>query len=249
MAEQYMMFDSVDGDREVTAADFALYYSEILTNGVFYRNKEPSLKAYKKTGLVSTVEVGAAFIEGYMYRNTEEKELTHDIGSGSYPRIDRVVLRLDRSISERNILAIIKQGTPSSNPQPPSLQRDDVVYELSLAQVRIDRGSNEINRITDERHNPALAGVVSSVIEVPTDVFMDEWDSFFNTVSEQVTNAATDYMDQMTENLENYEQLFHSWLADQQTEGFVLGGFRMYVGDTPPENPNQYDRWLDTSEE
>lgn len=182
MAEEFFMFDSVNADREVTAADFAKYYQELLTNGVFYRNNIPSLKVAKGTGLVSSVEVGAAFVEGYLYRNTASINLTHPAGNASYPRIDRVVVRLNRNIANRDIRVIIKSGTPATTPLPPTLERNDLIYELSLAQVRVNAGNTAIATVLDERLDQSLCGVVSSVVQVPTDVFQQEWDDFIGSI-------------------------------------------------------------------
>lgn len=260
-----MMFDSVDGDREVTAADFAKYYTEILTNGVFHRNNLPSLRVSKGVGLTTSVEIGAAFVEGYMYRNTAPIELLHTVGNPSYPRIDRVVVKLDRTISKRYVRVFVKEGIPATTPQPPALQRDDFVYELSLAQVRVNAGTSVINSVTDERMDQAMCGVVSSIIEVPTSAFLLEWRDFYNaTVASLdviVSNykktladnkiaadqSLTEYVSKLETNLAGYGTEFSNWLAQQQTQGFVLGGFRVYIGPTPPVNPSQYDRWVDTS--
>ncbi|MGN7409973.1 hypothetical protein [Sporosarcina sp. SAFN-010] len=265
MAEEFMMFDSVDGDREVTAADFAKYYTEILTNGVFHRNGLPSLRLTKGAGLTTSVEIGAAFIEGYMYRNTAPIELLHAVGNPSYPRIDRVVVRLDRTISKRYVRVFVKEGVPATTPQPPVLQRDDFVYELSLAQVRVSAGVSAINSVTDERMDQELCGVVSSIIQVPTSAFLLEWRDFFDatvasldvvvanykkTLADNKAAAdqsLTEYVAKLEKNLAGYGTEFSNWLAQQQTKGFVLGGFRVYIGPTPPANPSQYDRWVDTS--
>lgn len=247
MAEEFMMFDSVDNDREVTAADFAKYYHEILTNGVFYRNGLPSLKVTKTTGLNTSVEIGAAFVEGYMYRNTAPIELLHAAGNPSYPRIDRVVVRLDRTIQNRDIRVFIKEGVPATTPQPPVLQRDDFVYELSLSQVRVNPGGSTIVSVTDERMNQSLCGVVSSLIEVPTSVFLDEWNVFFNAINGSITQAKNDFEAQLQTNLIDYETEFATWFATQQAGGFVLGGVTLYSGPSEPPTANLHDRWLDTS--
>lgn len=182
MAEEFFMFDSVDEDRLVTASDFAKYYKEILTNGVFYRNNLPSLGVSKGTGLRSNVDIGASFIEGYMYRNTTALTLTHDVGDQTSPRIDRVVIRLDRNVAKRDIRVAIKKGVPAANPVPPALQRNDIIYELSLAQVRIERGANTIVSVIDERQSQTLCGVVSSIVQVPTDVYQKEWNDFIGSI-------------------------------------------------------------------
>lgn len=296
MTEHFYMFDSVDGDREYTAQDFADYFNEILTTGVFYRNQQPSLRVRQGTGLHTNLDIGGAYVEGYIYRNTAPIEFLHAAGNPSYPRIDRIVIRLDKSISNRYVRTFIKEGTPATNPQPPELQRDDMVYEISLAQVRVNPGASSVASVTDERLNQDVCGVVSSLIEVPTSVFLQEWNEFYDAIvdnveqikqgyeqtianntsqanqsltdyvnqlqankqgyeqviadnTDQADQSLTDYISQLQANLDGYGDEFNVWLADQQTEGFVLGGFRFYTGSTQPTNPNLNDRWLDTSDE
>lgn len=182
MAEEFFMFDSVDGDREVTAADFAKYYKELLTNGVFYRNNLPSLKVSKGTGLISNVDIGAAFIEGQLYRNKVPKELVHATGNPSFPRIDRVVVRLNRNIANRDIRTFVKPGIPATTPLAPALERNDLIYELSLAQVRVNAGTTAIGTVIDERLDQSLCGIVSSLVQPPTDVYQAEWDAFISSI-------------------------------------------------------------------
>ena len=182
MAEEFFMFDSVNNDREVTAEDFAKYFHEVLTNGVFYRNNLPSLKVSKGAGLISSVEIGAAFIEGYLYRNTAPITLTHASGNPSFPRVDRVVVRLNRNIANRDIRIMIKPGIPATNPLPPALERNNIIYELSLAHVRINAGASTISTVIDERLSQDLCGIVSSIVQPPTDVYQKEWDDFLKSI-------------------------------------------------------------------
>ena len=109
----------------------------------------------------STVNAGSAFIEGYEYRNTEALNLTHDAADTTNNRIDRVVVRLDRSPqAEVPIRVLIRKGNPSSTPVPPVLIRDLYIYEISLAKVLIEAGKSfiETSQITDERDDIRVCG-------------------------------------------------------------------------------------------
>lgn len=179
MAEEYSFFNSVNGDREYSADEFAKYFRQFLTTGLYHKNNVPSLKVTATSGLGTKVEAGSAFLEGYMYRNTSDKVLTHAAADVTNPRIDRVVIQLDRSLAKRTIQAIVKKGMPATNPLPPALQRDDIIFEISLAQVRVNAGSATITSVTDERLNESVAGLVSSLITVPTTTFQAQWDAWF----------------------------------------------------------------------
>ncbi|QRG66928.1 hypothetical protein [Brevibacillus choshinensis] len=162
MAEEYSFFNSVDGDREYEADEFAKFFRQFLTSGLFYTNGLPALKVSHVSGLKTKVEAGSALLEGYQYRNTSDLELTHAAADITNPRIDRVVIRLDRSVASRYVKVFVKKGTPATNPAPPALQRDQIIFEVSLAQVRINAGSAAISTVSDERFDLTVAGVVTA---------------------------------------------------------------------------------------
>lgn len=177
--EKSSFFNSVNNDRQYSAEEFAFYFKQFLTSGLYHQNGQPALRVYKDSGMNTRLEAGTAYIEGYMYQNTSDLILTHPVANQTNPRIDRVVLRLDRHVENRYIRAFIKQGSPALNPTPPTLQRDELIYEISLAQVRVNAGATAIEAVTDERFNSSVAGLVSSLITVPTDTFQAQWEEWF----------------------------------------------------------------------
>lgn len=167
MAELSRFFNSVNGDRRYLAEEFAKYFSQFLTNGVYHLNLVPQL-AVKTIGtdLTVYVEPGNALINGFMYENTTNKTLAIDAADPILNRIDRVVIRMNRNIEARNITAQIVKGIPSANPVAPELTRDNYIYEISLAQIYVTKGAMYIgaDNITDERHDITVCGLVHSMI-------------------------------------------------------------------------------------
>lgn len=161
--EKSYFFDSVEGDQRVyQAADFARFHAQIIGNGVSNSSNLPDLEVSAKENMDITLGAGYMFANGYMYENTSTKTLTHDIADTNNDRIDRVVIRFDSNPEERRIYATIKKGTPSSNPVPPSIVRNEYIYEMSVAQVRIIAGKSYIeqSQITDERPNELVCGYI-----------------------------------------------------------------------------------------
>lgn len=186
MAEESSFFNSVNGDRRYDMEQFALYFKQFLSSGLYHTDNKPGLLVSLISELQTKLEPGSAYLEGFMYRNTADITFTHDVADVTNPRIDRIILRLDRNMNTRNIKAFVKKGTPATSPQPPSLQRDSIVYEISLAQVRIDAGKTTITSIKDERLNQDAAGLVSSLITIPTEQFQAAWDNWFNGIKNQI---------------------------------------------------------------
>lgn len=86
---------------------------------------------------------GKAFIQGFMYENTEDLILQFSTNNSPDPRRDRVVLRLDRNTN--TIQAVIKEGTPSSSPSAPSLNTVYPIHEISLATFPVAAGASTVS--------------------------------------------------------------------------------------------------------
>lgn len=184
MAEVYKFFNSAPGDeRWHYASDFADYFSSVLSAGLLLdQNREYGLQVTFDSGLNVKVSTGKALIKGYSYENTTDLTLTHSLPETTLDRIDRIVLRLDLKNASRFIRAFVKEGVASANPVAPDLQRDQYLYELSLAQVRLraNTASIEASDITDERAQEDLCGIVQSLITVPTSVFQQQFNAWFD---------------------------------------------------------------------
>ncbi len=113
-----MFFDSyLDDKRLYSSGDFAKYMRLFYADGVvMHKTNEESLKVYKGTSDLSvSINPGAAIIQGYSYFNDYEPLHKAPLGAdASYPRIDRVVLRL--SLTQRSVSADIKPGTAAYSP-------------------------------------------------------------------------------------------------------------------------------------
>lgn len=197
MAEIFKFFNSAPGDeRWHYASDFADYFGSVLSSGLISNGNSPvGLQVTVNSGTMTTsVNVGRALIKGYSYENTTPLTLTHSIPEQTLDRIDRVVLRLDLKNASRFIKVFVKEGVSALEPIPPTLQRDQYIYELSLAQVRIRKNTSSIvvSDIKDERADENLCGIVQSLITVPTSVFQQQFEiwkiNFVNTKTEEFEN-------------------------------------------------------------
>lgn len=198
MAEISKFFNSAPGDaRTYQASDFADYFGSVLSTGLLHTDNIPALEV-KCDGndLRTYVTPGKAIMQGYLYENnTSNLYLEHALPEATYDRIDRIVLRLDKRNQSRFIRAFVKQGTPSENPVPPDLQRDDFIYELSLAQMRVRANTSTLNPadLIDERLDENLCGLVHSLISIPTSQFQQQWDEFMAGIQDEGFVSAEEF--------------------------------------------------------
>lgn len=144
-----------NGDQEYGQEEFNRYFDNIYESGISVKEDNSMTLGVTSEASNIKVESGFAIVKGFYLYNDSVKSIAVTPDS-NYDRIDRVVVRLNLSSSKVSIE--LKKGAPGSKPQPPSLQRDNLVYELSIAQVYIPR-SGAI-AITDERYRKDLCGAI-----------------------------------------------------------------------------------------
>lgn len=149
-------------DRASDSYDLARWFKSFFTNGIF----AASGFAVTISGLNVSVAPGDCLIEGrYGY---EERTRNFTIaGGGTQPRIDTVVLRLDLSLDKRNIDIYVKTGTASNSPVAPILTRNEVIWELGIADIYISAGAVNVNQnaVNDTRLSSSRCGIVAQAMK------------------------------------------------------------------------------------
>lgn len=192
MAERFRFFDSIDGEDEryYTADEFAEYFRQLVSSGIF--NGGTNLQVVcDGTNMDVSILSGYAWLEGYLYKiDTEPLILTLDAANPALDRIDRVVIRLDKRLEHRYVKAFILKGEPAEEPTAPKLTRDQNIYEISLAQIRVIAGKSFIREteVLDERFNEDVCGIVNSLIKIDTShlikAFEGEWQEWFSGIKD-----------------------------------------------------------------
>lgn len=237
MAEKFSFFTSLNGDRKYKATDFAEYFSTFIGNGVF-PNPSTNLQVVSNSDMTVSIKEGFAWINGYMYHNTDDLILTLDHADGVLKRIDRVVVRLD--FINREITCKIKSGTFDSAPTAPGLQRDSDIYELGIADILVDNGVISISQsnITDTRLNSELCGIVTQTVKnIDTTTLYNQLEAW---KSEEIQNFNSWRSTQEDLHQEWYttttEQLqvdFQTWFESIKgiLDGDTLGNLLGMIGD------------------
>lgn len=177
----------MEPDRLYEAEIFRKYFAKFLSNGVYfgrYNNYgENSMKVTADGGLNIRIAKGAGLIEGADFENEEERIITLERPT-SDSRVDRVVIKFDKTLAERNTYLIVKQGNGII---PATLQRDNNVYEICLAEITVKSTSNiEDSDVVDKRLNSELCGVVNSLISVDGEELYHQFQAYIDSVTENL---------------------------------------------------------------
>lgn len=131
------------------------YFTRIYRNGISLDDAGLMEMQVSASGNQVTVAPGFAIIGGFAYESDLPIQMTITPDS-NFERIDRMVLKMD--IAAMEIRLYRKLGIAASSPQPPQLQRDGIVHELSLAQVKVS-ASGKLT-VVDERADQKLCGAI-----------------------------------------------------------------------------------------
>lgn len=188
MAEKSFPFNAVEvevegvltPDRVYNAEDFARYFAQFISNGV-YPNPSSGLQVLADGSMVVTVQPGSAYATGYSYVLTEPLQISINTADAAYNRKDSIVVRLD--LTEREMKIVYRPGTPASNPQAPAPTRTADIFDLQLAVVTVRSNTSTIlpADVLDTRMNGNVCGIVSSVVEsVDTTELFEQYEAYLN---------------------------------------------------------------------
>ncbi len=237
MAELYRFFDSIDGEdeRSYTADEFAEYFRQVISSGIL--NGGTNLQVVcSGTDMNVSILPGYAWLEGYLYKiNIEPLVFTLDVAHPTQDRIDRVVIRLDKRLEHRYVKAFILKGTPAQTPVAPDITRDENIYELSLAQMKVIAGKSFIEggEITDERLNTSVCGLANSLVTADTTDIFNQFQAWYNSRTAEYQAAWNEWF---TSHKNQYQGDWRQWWENNPVE-FVLQWLTWWA-----EHPQNYEQ-------
>ena len=225
MAERCGFFNAKNAanpDRVYDSSDFAAYFASFIGNGVFAKHSN-QLRVAQQSSPAMSVQVlsGQAWINGWWYENMSPLTLRIDPADGTLDRIDIVVVQFN--LTNREVKTIVRKGSPSAGATAPKLNRDDDLWELKLAEVKVSHGTVNITdgKITDTRSNTAVCGWVSGLINQ-----MDTTELF-----NQLQEATQDAVNAMNKALTDVWAGIKTWLLNNIYKvGYV---WTSYVNESP----------------
>jgi len=175
MTLNYGIFDSADPafpDRTYTATLLSRILSKYLSNGVVSGDlNELKVSVTDPPAMKVIVATGTAIVQGRFIENDAALTLNVSAAHATYPRIDRVVVRLS-AVTARMVDIAVKAGTAASSPVAPALTQTSDVYEIPLAQIAVGAGVTSIltANITDERVFPDMTNLFKAAVVMLSDL-------------------------------------------------------------------------------
>lgn len=219
----YGHFDSTPEDERILLAeDWAKYIRAFITDGI--RNGGTCLQVTAGGGMSVKIDTGIANIQGYvMYVEADNNGTYYEVpiiaANHSLPRIDRLILRLDRTIQNRAIVPMVLLGTASANPVPPALTRNNNIWEMSLAQIHLNAGALQVydNNIIDERFDNETCGLMHSILGLDSGVWQNAFNAFMAAIDSAFANAQSERATAFTDAQSKRNADFQQQMSEQQS--------------------------------
>ncbi|MEN6522836.1 MAG: hypothetical protein ABFD14_03840 [Anaerolineaceae bacterium] len=134
MTKTFIPFDSGAG-ASVFTAQWSKMMRTQFKDGVI-SNYLNDMQVYAdSTGMQVKVKSGAGWIKGHYYENDLEEILAITAANATLARWDLVVLEVDWTKTDAQMIAKVITGTPAASPALPALTQNTSVWQIPLAKV------------------------------------------------------------------------------------------------------------------
>lgn len=208
-------FNSLNHDRRYNAQQFSSLFDGIINDGVF-ANIGVAFQITADTGVTINIGVGKAWFNSAWVFNDALLPKTLEGSEVVLDRIDAVVIEIDHNESVRLGDIKIVKGTPSSDPQRPTMANETNKHQHPLAYIYRKAGSTaitqaDITNMVGTSDCPYITGILQ-VQNI--DNIVAQWNAQWNQwYTEKVAETDSD----ASELLAEMKSEFDFWFADVQT--------------------------------
>lgn len=187
-------FNAINHDRRYNALEMGEIFDGIIEDGVYETLYNCFRVRPNSNGLAVQVDTGRAWFNHTWIKNDNLFVLSIPEPEVMFSRMDAVVIEVNHTDPVRKSFIRIVKGTPSSDPQKPTLMNTDSVHQHPLAYVIVKPDATEITRtdiinVVGTKECPFVTGVISAM---DIDMFMDLWQAQYE---EWVYEHANEFLD------------------------------------------------------
>lgn len=200
-------YDALDSDRVYSADDMNRPYKRVISNGVFATPKgTPSTDLQvvaAGSGMQIIVKAGEGIFGDKWFENPSDINITVPANTNTVPRIDSVIVQIDKRIGGREGNIVYRTGNPSSRPSAPAINTVTNVIEYRLANIRVVASADTITAgaITDRRGSADCPWVTSLIYQVDTSTLYEQYAAAYGEYFEKEKEVWDNWYAHLTEEL------------------------------------------------
>lgn len=207
-------FDSVGRDREYAADDMNRPYRRVVSDGVFatqYGTASDDFRVIAMSGARTVmVNAGQGIVFHKWFELPSPLMVAVPANDTLYPRIDSILLRVDKNDSVRAGTVVYRKGEASSTPAPPPMNQDgNNVLEYRVANITVAPGATSIPQsvIEDLRGSSECPWVTGIIQQVDTSALFAQYQAAYQ---EQYSKYDEDYADYIEAQQERWDAFMES---------------------------------------
>ena len=228
MSLTYGFYNSVNGDRKYYAEEMSRIFDGIIKDGIF-ASIGKAFAVTATTGKTLNVAPGKAWFNHTWTLNDSDLLIEAPGSSTEYDRIDALVIEINSGDAVRANSIKFVTGSPTTNPQRPTLTNTETVHQYPLCYIYRAKGSVEITtaNITSmigTESTPFITGILQTV---DLNVLLGQWQDQLNKFILLNTSKFNSWM--TTE-----EYMYNKWKEEQETD------YETWI----TNHKTDYDQWV-----
>lgn len=202
MSLTFGFYNSVNGDRKYNAIEMSSIFDGIIVDGVFMSIGD-ALNVTATGGMGITIGEGRAWFNHTWTLNDSPYPLTVPNSDVLLNQIHAVVLEVNSNTDVRANSFKIVSGTPSSNPQKPTLTKSELVNQYPLAYILVKAGATSISQadITNAVGTSECPFVTGPLKGMDIDDLILQWETQYTQWMDESSNAFNTWFQQMKDQL------------------------------------------------
>lgn len=195
-------YDSVNGDRKYSSADFGSLFEGVITEGVFAAVGQKLFVRHVSANRIA-VESGKAWIAGRWVLNDKDMNLTVAPGAAAGNRIDAVVLNVNLTQDTRNATVSVVTGQASASPQKPTMFNTTERKMKPLAYITVPQGATSISQTSIEIAvgTPEFPYVTSPISNLTTTTWDTQFREWFEGVKREMGASPVGKLDELARDM------------------------------------------------
>lgn len=227
MSLSFGFYNSSNHDRVYDSRQLSRLFNALIKDGVFMHIGS-HFAVVEGSGMSVNVGTGYAWFNSTWTLNDAPLPITVEESDLLLTRIDALVLEVNETVNSRTNSIKFVKGTPSANPQKPSLTNTNDVHQYALAYITVAPGTETITQANIENNVgkedcPFVVGILETIdissLIAQWEAQWDEWltqqkeetDEFQKTSEAEFTAWSNERKQEITNFQESSEASFIAW--------------------------------------
>lgn len=212
-------YNSLNGDRKYDSVQMSHIFDGIISDGI-YASIGTAFVVEAAEGRTVNVGIGRAWFDHTWTLNDSILPLEMPVSEVLLDRIDAIVLEVDASENVRNNEIKCVQGTPSTQPERPSMVKTNTLHQYPLCFIKRRAGVDsitqaDITNMVGSEETPFVTGIITTI---SLNVLLGQWENELDQFVEKETADFEEWFEDMKTDLSQEKAFLASWTANVQAD-------------------------------